>query len=115
MTTNNLTEQWKKDELEQGWYYLKDNSIFIDYYNGCNFDDTCDCEIKKVLAPVPSYEEWQELNKQRNKFIRDIKDLSYINEENQKLKELLKECRDDVYKYQYISFGSLVKIDEVLK
>lgn len=35
--------------------------------------------------------------------------------ENQQLKELLRECRNDVCEYRYISFGTLVKIDEVLK
>ena len=35
-------------------------------------------------------------------------------EENQQLKELLKECRDDVYKYQYICLGTLTKIDNLI-
>lgn len=34
--------------------------------------------------------------------------------ENQQLKELLRECRDDVYNYQYISLGTLTKIDTII-
>ena len=37
-----------------------------------------------------------------------------IREENQQLKELLQECRDDVYNYQYICLGTLTKIENVL-
>lgn len=62
-----LTEQWKKGELERGWYYIKKllkDRVVMDFYYGNDVDrwmDNYDEEIKEVLAPVPSYEEWQEL------------------------------------------------------
>lgn len=119
-----LTEQWKKGELEAGWYYIEIDAPFeqkikdISYYSSNTFDIEVDGNyIIDVLAPVPSYEEWQELSKQRNQLIRDVKDLAYIQEENNKLnemcnywsieetertmecyklKQLLKECREVV-------------------
>ena len=76
-----LTEQWKKGELEEGWYYIELNEPFdkihkdISYYSLGSFDIEVDSNyIIEVLAPVPSYEEWQAKDK-----------------ENQQLKELLKE------------------------
>ena len=76
-----LTEQWKKGELPSGWYYVKclcENEDRIDYYNasfGCWTSN--DKYIKQVLAPVPSYNEWQakleenaQLKKQINHLLR---------------------------------------------
>ena len=78
-----LTEQWKSGELKQGWYYINSGDIDYKYskYNPADFFVTPHEDIKKVLAPVPSYEEWQAKDK-----------------ENQQLKELLKECK------RYIDF-----------
>ena len=50
-----------------------------------NYDILKEYEAHKT--PVPSYEEWQELSKQRNQLIRDVKDLAYIQEENAQLKK----------------------------
>ena len=70
----NLTEQWKKGELESGWYYVNFYSVgavmqeYLPEHNGFGYDEKN--LIQEVLAPVPSYEEWQnmlkkiELNKQ---------------------------------------------------
>ena len=101
-----LTEKWKKGELEDGFYYVKeDGKIFISicrkHYllqvlQGC-----------KVLAPVPSYDEWQPFTDEyfNGLTTKDIAELAKKsirlttqhckdNEENQQLKELLKECRE---------------------
>ena len=87
-----LTEQWKKGELEQGYYYTT-----VEDYNGVSRNianyynkDICFHHIlvKEVLAPVPSYEEWQQLHK----FLEEFNALE-VAEENKKLKELLKEIR----------------------
>lgn len=81
-----LTEQWRNGTLPEGWYYLKVKSELANYpviaecvttFN-CQdvysyFYDYDDCSIEEVLAPVPSYQE------------------------NQQLKELLKECREFFY------------------
>ena len=90
-----LTEKWKKGELENDWYYIRTtNGIekweYIKQSHGFGYYETE--WVLEVLAPVPSYEEWQELSKQRNQLIRDVKDLAYIQEENQQLKEKLEKA-----------------------
>lgn len=69
---SDLTEQWKKGELPYGYYYIKTISggeVIDRYYRDCTDYDLCEYgdvwenrfedEIIEVLAPVPSYEEWQ--------------------------------------------------------
>jgi hypothetical protein len=76
-----LTEQWKKGELLEGYYYIKtDGKTNIDEYVQWYKDHGIPSEksfayfnVQQVLAPVPSYEEWKAKL-----------------EENTKLKELLK-------------------------
>lgn len=108
-----LTEQWKKGELPSGFYYVKNefNNIFPSDYS-----ESYDCindtvikdfftevsEIKEVLKPVPSYEEWVmtknlserahiEMYKARGEKVK-------LENENAKLKKLLKECIEYVKK-----------------
>lgn len=89
-----LTEQWKKGELESGkeyWVRLTDewkNSIEQVYFNGEDFERFDIDDIEEVLAPVPSYEEYQQLLK----FLEEFNALE-VAEENQHLKELIKEIR----------------------
>lgn len=147
----NLTEKWEAGELEEGWYYIlnKNNTVRIEEANVwigrydkpfVGFDD--DSGIKEVLAPIPSYEELQEL-KEYEKTIKsyngmpidytiscetvnkllDVK--NKIKEENARLKELLKECNDAFEKIQKnygyddsaieLSEPVQLKIEEVLK
>lgn len=62
-----LTEQWKKGELSEGHYYIKTRSeINIDEYIQWYKDHGTPSEksfayfnVQQVLAPVPSYEQWQ--------------------------------------------------------
>lgn len=85
-----LTEQWKKGELESGkeyWVRLTDewkNSIEQVYFNGEDFELFDIDDIEEVLAPVPSYEEWKQLIK----FLEEFNALD-VAKENQQLKELL--------------------------
>ena len=117
-----LTEQWKKGELPCGWYWCNcyDEETKLLYYNGDCFelDDPetknyyffllKDIEEITILAPFPSYEEWQASEKY-NKHLEEVikiyerKDkqatetsIAYneLLEENTKLKELLKKHRD---------------------
>lgn len=61
-----LTEQWKKGELPEGFYYVKDGENMIaEYLDGYFYNDgnpmtSFSGGVDKVLAPVPSYEEWKE-------------------------------------------------------
>ena len=104
-----LTEQWKKGELINGKkYYITffDSEPFeatfrafeaiIPYWkfeaNGKQYCDENGYDCVKVLAPVPSYQEWQK-----------VLNIDFNNEvlilENTKLKELLKECREASLEY----------------
>jgi hypothetical protein len=114
--TKDLTEAWKNGELEEGAYYVKLESGKIDIYFMV-YDDDCD-EIVEVLAPVPSYKEWLE-NESHCAVYSDIN--KWLKEENEKLKELLKECREVaeftktiVNKHKWFN-EVITKIDKVLK
>lgn len=123
---SSLTEQWKNGELEQGYYYTKYNpkvgEPFVEIELRSYLLDLAkvrDADTVEVLAPVPSYEEWQKLNggddwlTLRNKA---------LNEENDKLKELLGKCyrfliltETKVEAIENVKRGLVKEIDEVLK
>ena len=110
----NLTEQWKKGGLPNGWYYVRliRGEYRIDLYiNGKNeWIDCLDDIIDTVVCEVPSYEEWQQLKKWCEEFNAlevakentelksklQLKETAYdfdtsrLEEENIKLKGLLK-------------------------
>lgn len=128
ITSEQLTEQWKKGELPEGHYYIKTHSeTNIDEYIQWYKDHGIPSEksfayfnVQQVLAQVPPYEVYKELIDGRKLLREHIKD---ITNENAQLKELLKECREviknvDTYYGNYdAANGYLVinKIDEVLK
>lgn len=100
-----LTEQWKKGELDEGFYYVKDgeNTIaeYIDgyFYNNGQPMTSFSGGVDEVLAPVPSYDEWVYLHKARNDAHEIVESLT---QENQQLKGLLKECRNEIDKAKNI-------------
>jgi len=69
-----LTEKWKKGELPCGWYYVKGNraegiyAYTAEYLNNMYRPRNGE----KIIEQVPSYDEWQQL------------------------KELLKECLENI-------------------
>jgi len=65
-----LTEQWKKGELPEDFYYVISDSEFIKI---CYVKQNSTDYIKLICSKVPSYKQWQAKL-----------------EENTKLKELLK-------------------------
>lgn len=118
---SDLTKDWKDGKLPAGWYYIKiADIVFIDFFEGKVWKNKKDEYIDEVLAPVPSYEQWQKHRKTLLKTQEKNCDLEIINTQ---LKELLKECKEviknvDTYYGNYDSInGYLVinKIDEVLK
>jgi DNA-directed RNA polymerase subunit L len=130
MTTNNLTEQWKKGELPTGDYYVKpkNGQVFVYHINHSvkHIYHNHAGEIKEVLAPVPSYIELQA----KDSAIEQLEALNTANdyliklleEQNQKLKELLKECRNWLKSYRDTHSSikddvneTICKINEVLK
>jgi hypothetical protein len=60
-----LTEQWKKGELPEGHYYVKDGENMIaEYIDGYFYNDgnpmtSFSGGVDEIIAPVPSYEEWK--------------------------------------------------------
>lgn len=96
-----LTDKWKKGELPEGYYYVKDGvNIIAEYYDGYFYSDGLPMiygGVDEVLAEVPSYEQWimtknlserahLEMYKARGEKVK-------LEKENTKLKELLKECK----------------------
>lgn len=75
-----LTEKWKAGELPHGAFYVKIYGVvLIDFFDATKlkfvrFEESA---IEEVLAPVPRYNKLQALK-----------------EENARLKELLKECKE---------------------
>ena len=122
ITIEQLTEQWKKGELPCGWYWVESSiaegiyAYTAEYLNNMYRPRNGE----KVLAPVPSYDEWQALLSDQLAKKEGEEIVAELEAENQQLKELLKEC------FEYIDWtdgtGSpisqqklLDKIDEVLK
>ena len=125
ITSEQLTEQWEKGELHNGYYWIRlswGGMIIMAYHTA--FDGLFELddhyydsdEISEVLAPVPSYDEWQaSYNCMLENEVLRLK--------NAQLKELLKECKEviknvDTYYGNYDSTnGYLVinKIDEALQ
>ena len=115
----NLTDKWRKGELEKDKkYYTKDKlgRIYIKTYNKKGFKGL----VEEVLCEVPSYEEW--------KNITDTLDYEYkgnltlreenakLNERIEKLEELLKECRKEYTgDKEYTDTDIVYMIDEALK
>ena len=95
-----LTEQWKKGKLPEGDYYIKriNGDFLYDNIDTCGvWRNIIDEDILEVLAPVPSYEECQRIfhyaGKYEHEYTSCVMDYEKLKQENQQLKELLKECR----------------------
>ena len=94
ITSEQLTEQWKKGELPNGWYWvkgIKSEGIYAytaEYLN--NMYRPRNGEI--IIEQVPSYEEWQaSYNCMLENEVLRLK--------NAQLKELLKECRPALVRF----------------
>ena len=119
ITSEQLTEQWKKGELPNGWYWvkgIKSEGIYAytaEYLN--NMYRPRNGEI--IIEQVPSYEEWQaSYNCMLENEVLRLK--------NAQLKELLKECIpyfnelvEKRLKLEYIPqvYELLTKINEALR
>ena len=119
ITSEQLTEQWKKGELPNGWYWvkgIKSEGIYAytaEYLN--NMYRPINGEI--IIEQVPSYEEWQaSYNCMLENEVLRLK--------NAQLKELLKECIpyfnalvEKRLKLEYIPqvYELLTKINEALR
>lgn len=116
ITDDTLTEQWKKGELPEGHYYVKDGENMIaEYLNGYFYNDgnpmtSLSGGVDEVLAPVPSYEEWQaSYNCMLENEVLRLK--------NTQLKELLKECKEvmNMAGYVFANVDDVKKAKELLQ
>ena len=119
ITSEQLTEQWKKGKLTNGWYWVKgirEEGIYAytaEYLN--NMYRPRNGEI--IIEQVPSYEQWQaSYNCMLENEVLRLK--------NAHLKELLKDCIpyfnalvEKRLKLEYIPqvYELLTKINEVLR
>lgn len=112
--TKTLNEQWREGTLREGWYYLKVKSELANYpviaecvidYSSLKpysyFYEYDDSHVEEVLAPVPSYKEYNKLKKLPLKCFQleeDNSALVVINKdmckEIERLQKQLKEAND---------------------
>ena len=139
-----LTEQWKKGELQIGKKYFisfrgsepfeatfKRYEAMFPYWrfeaNGKQFCNENEEECVKVLAPAPSFEEWKAKLEENKRLKHDVGNLGYKIKnqrheidnrlkEIEKLKDLLKKCANAIEDSNYWSqCAVLQKILEVLE
>ena len=89
-----LTEQWKKGELPDGMYYMENTSGIIGMVGHSKVFPCYD--VKQILAPVPSYQEYLESESHCAVYSEVNKSLK---EKNAKLKELLSKCLDELAEF----------------
>lgn len=115
--TKSLTEQWKDGELKSGMYYLKmtdtNGSISRDeYFHPYGFVNWLPEDIKEVLAPVPSYNEYKEMD-------NDLKEIASKNDslamECGKLQEQLKEANNVICALFPLSMNKIKATDCVYR
>ena len=118
-TPEELTEDWKKGKLEVGKdYYIKTvyNEVLIDCYEqqydeshypqGMGFDNFSKNMIKRILAPVPTYDEYKAMQKCIANQRAELESARWYhtvqNEDIGELRGLMKECKANYERY--ISF-----------
>lgn len=119
ITSEQLTEQWKKGELpvDKDYYIkLKCGLILIDYYcqlydnchfpNGIGFDSIPQNDIAEVLAPVPPYEVYKDLIDGRKLLREYIKDTT---NENARLKERVSKLEKMQYSYTPEEWNTMLR------
>ena len=95
--SQDLTQQWEKGELPNGWYWVKGiraEGIYAytaEYLNNMYRPRNGE----RIIEQVPSYEQWQKHRKILLKTQEKNCDLEIINTQ---LKELLKDCVEYVKK-----------------
>ena len=71
-----LTEQWKRGELEDGHYYVKDDDLFVaEFFCGSFMVEEQIITINEVIAPVPTYEQHQEQQATIERYKKALEDV----------------------------------------
>ena len=101
--TKTLTEQWKDMTLAEGDYYIRvvpnllGKEIIVPCYcSGGYCEGYKDNEVKEVLAPVPSYDEYKELKEDGDYF---EKTMFERNADINRLQEQLAEANEVIKQY----------------
>ena len=95
--SQDLTQQWKKGELPNGWYWvngIRAEGIYAytaEYLNNMYRPRNGE----RIIEQVPSYEQWQ---KHRKTLLKTQEKNCALEIINTQLKELLKECVEYVKK-----------------
>jgi hypothetical protein len=96
ITSEQLTEQWNKGKLPDGFYWVEfqDGEIlpttFSNQHGFICCDSLCDEEnIKQILAKMPSYKEYQQLLSDQLAKNEGVEINAELEAENTKLKRLL--------------------------
>ena len=117
-----LTDDWKAEKLNSGWYFckLKNGSIHHFEFNGKDFTDlTCHiAPVAEVLSPC-DYDYISELQS-KNKHLLDLQ--ANQDKEVEKIRKLLWECKDYIdfcsvpegFGKSYIAENLLTRINEAL-
>ena len=108
-TPEELTKDLKEGKLKSGLYWVKfkgkiviaECTVFGDVSRPFEIETKTDFMIKisKVLAPVPTYDEYKAMQEQLNKEGTWYTEISYktIKKENNQLRDLLRECKRHLY------------------
>ncbi|MGN0913012.1 MAG: hypothetical protein ACI4OE_06940 [Alphaproteobacteria bacterium] len=123
-----LTDKLKAGELEPAYYYVRiqDGSIMNIFFDENHIVDINGWE---VLGAVPSYEEWQakenheDFLQQRISVLEDRNhdlhawcdefNVLEVSKENQRLKQLLRECQSYIVNTPVLEQGSEQKTKEI--
>lgn len=94
--SQHLTEQAKNGTLEDGDYYVRrEYDTIIEYYYDGHWEwIECEQDVKEVLAPVPTYDKYNELEK-----------------ENRHLKSLLRKTKSSVRDTISVFKGKCIVLD----
>lgn len=95
-----LTEQWRNGAIQETYYYVKcpwsEGEVDIRYvHNGVD-------DWKEIIAPVPSYDEWQELQEasdglSKTMFKSLMNRFVKADEERERLEDRLREAESLIY------------------
>lgn len=111
-----LTEKWKAGKLPDGNYFCKTALGCTDVFNckdNCFFTFAVEDQafyVKEVLAPC-DYEELQRLKEENKSLIKEYQakqiDLTNLFNENEQLRQLLKECMEEFQDFNNPSYHTV--------
>lgn len=106
-----LTDKWKQGKLPEGFYYVRcawSDEVEIRYvHNGVD-------EWQEIVAEVPTFDEYQKLLSDQLAKNEGVEINAELEAENKELKELLDDCRIELYYWNDKDCELIVRINQVL-